>query len=167
MRKGFKEALKKLTLGCAQQTPGCSWQEEEQVEVCAWILPDVLHPWTLSCCTYDIPPDAWTSTVLSLSVRKTELCLNLGCVYILISILWAECVITFLFSSNASLAWVALIAWYAFLFLRRFSGTNLIIFFVLKKTDVERVRESSARTDIHCTQLELTPNPCAGKKVMI
>lgn len=38
---------------------------------------------------------------------------------------------TFLLSSKASLACVALMAWYAFLFFRRYSGTNLITLFDL------------------------------------
>ncbi len=41
--------------------------------------------------------------------------------------------LTFLFCCNASLAWVALIAWYALRFFRRFSGTSLITFSVLNK----------------------------------
>ena len=39
---------------------------------------------------------------------------------------------TFLLSNNASLACVALIAWYAFLFFNKFSGTSLITLFTLK-----------------------------------
>lgn len=44
LRGGCREGLKELTLECAQRTPGCSWQEEEEEEVSAGFVPDALHP---------------------------------------------------------------------------------------------------------------------------
>lgn len=146
---------KELTLECAQQTPSCSWLEEEEEVVGVSLWPAELHPCASSCCTYGIPPDAWTLTGLSLPVGKSVTSVH---IWVLCTTprSWASCELTFLFSCRASLAWVALIAWYAFLFFRRFSGTNLIIFLVLKQR--ERERDS---------QYTVNSRPMCGEKLLI
>lgn len=68
---------------------------------------------------------------------------------------WA-CSPTFLFSSKACLAWVALMAWYAFLFLRRFSGTNLMTLFVLKET-IRCKQSCYISVNLYKTQVNIIP----------
>lgn len=68
--------------------------------------------------------------------------------------------LTFLLSSKASLAWVALIAWYDFLFFSKYSGTNCINFLDLKTKDWETCR---LKQSIVFSVSKLSPNEHAAR----